>query len=125
MKYVETATKTFTAGGALAYGTRVKLGSGVLSAAGITDKDIGTVETPAFASGDPCTVRLRSAQGTCEMIASEAITAGAAVYTAADGKVSDTAAATSFYVGEAMETASGDGSIIEVLRGSHGDTANE
>jgi hypothetical protein len=50
------------------------------------------------------------------MVASEAIDSGSAVYTAADGKVSDTAASTSYYIGTALEAASGDGSIIEVLR---------
>lgn len=124
MGYVVTAERTFIAGAALAPGTRVVISSGKVVAAGITGKDIGTVVTRAYADGDPVTVRLRTAQGTCECIASEAIAMGAAVYTAASGKVSDTAAATSFYFGEAMEAASGDGSVFEVLRASHGDTAN-
>lgn len=124
MKYVESACRTFTAGAALAIGTRVKLSSGLLVAAGLTDKELGVMETPSFASGDVVSVRLRTAQGTCQMIAAAAITLGAAVYTAASGKISSTATATGFLIGEALEAASGNGSLIEVLRMNHGDTGN-
>lgn len=65
----------------------------------------------AQASGEEASVRLLTA-GTCKMTAAEAITAGATVYKAADGKVGLTGA--NAVVGIAMEAASGDGSIIEV-----------
>ena len=68
-------------------------------------------------------VKLRGASGTHKMIAVEALAIGATVYTEASGKVQDTAAATSFIVGTALEAATADGDIIEVLYNTHGDTA--
>jgi hypothetical protein len=103
---------------------RVKLDSdGRVTVAGLADKEIGTVVTPAFAAGDPVTVRLRSAAGTHKMVAVEALAAGATVYTEASGKVQDTAASTAFQIGTALEAATADGDVIEVLYGNHGDTA--
>lgn len=123
-QYNDGNTKSFIADEAIAKHLRVKLDSdGRVTIAGLADMDIGTAETPAFAAGDPITVRLRTANGTCKMIAIEAMDAGAAVYTEASGKVQDTAAATSFQVGTAMEAAGADGDVIEVLRIGHGDTA--
>ena len=112
---VETACKSFPAGGAIAQYLRVKT-MAALAVAGLTDQEIGTLETPALAAGQNVAVRLRTAQGTCKMVAAAAITKGAKVYTAAAGKISSTAASTSFLIGEACEAASGDGSVIEVLR---------
>lgn len=123
-QYVETACKAFTAGAALAKYSRVKLASGVLAEAGLAEKEIGTLEQASFAAGDVVAVRLTSAQGTCKMIAIEAIAEAAAVYTETDGKIQDTAQATSFLIGTALEAATADGDVIEVLRNSHGDTAN-
>ncbi len=122
-QYVETACKTFTAGAAIPLYARVKLTAGKLAVAGLADKELGTAEQEAFADGDVIAVRLRTAQGTCKMLAVEALAVGAAVYTEADGKVQDTAAETSFLVGTALEAATADGDVIEVLRNSHGDTA--
>jgi hypothetical protein len=90
---------------------------------GLTDKDIGTACEEAFAAGDIIAVRLRTASGTHKMIASEALAAGATVYTESDGEVQDTAQATAFQIGTALEAATADGDIIEVLYNSHGDTA--
>ena len=67
-------------------------------------------------------VKLNSAPGTFKMIASEALAAGATVYSEASGKVQDTAQATSFQVGVAMEAATADGDVIEVMP-QIGDTA--
>lgn len=123
-QYVETACKAFTAGVAIPKHSRVILSSGVLAIAGLAEKEIGTAEVAAFAAGDVIPVRLRTAQGTCKMIAIEALAQMAPVYTETDGKVQDTAQATSFLIGVALEAATADGDIIEVLRNTHGDTAN-
>ena len=122
--YVDTPTKIFEADAAIAKHARVTLESdGKIVAAGLTVLDIGTAVQQAFASGDKIAVRLRTATGTCKMIAIEALDAGALVYTEADGKIQDTAASTSFKVGHAMEAATADGDIIEVLRLTIGETA--
>lgn len=122
-QYVDGNTKSFTAAGTIAQYARVVLGSGgTITAAGLTDKEIGTA-VEAASSGDTIAVRLRTASGTHKMIAIEALAAGATVYTEANGKVQDTAASTAFQVGTALEAATADGDIIEVLYNAHGDTA--
>jgi len=123
-QFVDGNHKTFIADEAIAVHLRVKLDTdGRVTIAGLTDKDIGTAVTPAFAAGDPITVRLRSAAGTHKMVAIEACAIGALLYTEAAGKVQDTAAQTSFQIGHALEAATNDGDIIEVVYGNHGDTA--
>jgi hypothetical protein len=87
-QYVDTNTKTFIAGGALAQHARVYLSSGKLAAAGVADNWIGTTTTETFADGDAVAVRLRGAP-TSKYIAAGAITTGAKVYAAASGKVDD------------------------------------
>lgn len=112
-QFVETATKMFTAGAAIAMYLRVKLSAGLLAKAGSTDHELGTLESASFASGDVRAVRLRSAQGTCKMVAAGAITAGNPVYAAANGKID---ASGTVLLGIALEAAAADGDIIEVLR---------
>jgi hypothetical protein len=113
-QYTESPTKTFTASAALGQYLRVKdNGSGKLALAGASDVGLGTMELATFADGEPGTVRLHTAQGTRKMVASEAFaTAFATVYAAASGKVATTG---TLIVGIAMETASGDDSVFEVL----------
>lgn len=123
-QFVTGPIRTFTAGAAIAEHTRVKLSSGVLAAAGLADKELGVMAQASLASGQEVGVRLRTAEGTFKAIAAEAIAAGSEVYTAASGKVADTATATSFLIGTALTAATADGDIIEVLRTGHGDTAN-
>lgn len=113
-QYVETPTKTLVAGGAISEHLRVKLSSGELAVAGLTDQDLGVADRPAYADGDPIAVRLRSAQGTAKMVAATAITAGAPVYTAASGEISATKAMGAVLRGYAKEAATADGDIIEV-----------
>ncbi|QDU82672.1 hypothetical protein Pla110_44330 [Polystyrenella longa] len=107
--------QTFTAGGAIPKHARVKLSSGKLAVAGIADRDIGFAEVEAFADGDKIAVRLRSASGIQNAIAAEALAEGADVYTAASGKVADTAASTAFLRGTALAPATADGDIIPIL----------
>ena len=122
-QFVDGNYKTFTADEAIAVHLRVKLDSdGRVTVAGLTDKDIGTAITPAFAAGEDITVKLRTGAGTHKMVAIEALTVGSRLYTEANGKVQDTAAQTSFQIGTALEAAGNDGDIIEVLYDMHGDT---
>lgn len=123
-QYTDHNCKTFVADEAIAVHLRVKLDAdGRVTIAGLAEKEIGTAITPAAAAGDVLTVRLRSASGTHKMIAVEALAIGATVYTEAAGKVQDTAQATSFQVGTALEAATADGDVIEVLYNALGDTA--
>jgi len=123
-QFVDTNTRTFVADEAIAIHLRVKLDSdGRVTIAGLADKDIGTALTPAYAAGDTINVKLRTGAGTHKMVAIEALAIGAELFTEANGKVQDTAASTSFRVGVALESATADGDIIEVLYNAHGDTA--
>lgn len=123
-QYIDGNEKTFVADEAIAVHLRVKLDAdGRVTVAGLTDKEIGTAVTPAFAAGDRITVRLRSGAGTHKMVAVEALAIGATLYTEAGGKVQDTAQATAFQIGTALEAATADNDVIEVLYNAHGDTA--
>lgn len=122
-QYVDTNTKAFTAAGTIKQYARVVLGSGgTITEAGLAQKEIGTAMEPAV-SGDTISVRLRTAAGTHKMIAKEAMAIGATVYTEAGGKVQDTAEATAFQLGTALEASTAEDDIIEVLYNAHGDTA--
>lgn len=113
-QWVDTNTRTFVAGAAIAQFLRVKLSGGALAVAGATDKDLGTLERPAFASGEQVSVILRNKVGTKVMVANGALALGADVFTAAAGKVG--ASSTGAYlVGTALQPAAADGDLIEVL----------
>jgi hypothetical protein len=66
--------------------------------------------------GEARAIRLLSRGGTVKMVASEAITKGERVYTAAAGKVQDlpAGAGTYFLVGKALTAAAADGDVLEV-----------
>ena len=117
-QFFETPTRPDLAAGALAQHLRVKT-SGALVVATASDVELGTMDTPATAAG-PCTVRLRTAQGTRKMVASEAISKNAPAYAAAGGKI---AATGSVYVGTALEAAGANNDVIEVLPGPNTDVA--
>lgn len=112
-QYTEAPTRMFTAGAALERHRRVILSAGKLAYAGTGDIELGTTEREAFADGDVIPVRLRNAQGTAKMVASVAITAGNTAYGATNGRV---AATGTVFVGTALEAATTDGDVIEVLR---------
>lgn len=115
-QFLEGNHKTFTNGNtARTQYVRLVLTAGVLELAGATDKEIGiaTRRIEADVAGD---VLLTTANGTAPMVAAGAISAGANVYTAASGKINDVQAAGAYYVGRALEAATADGDVIEVLR---------
>lgn len=109
---VRECTKTFTAGAALVQNRLVILSSGVLQYADAYTTAIGTLEDTTFASGEVVGVRLLPGEGTFKMMAAAAITSGAYVYQAASGKIDDVGF---IPVGIALEAASADGDLIEVL----------
>lgn len=115
--FTEDGTKTFIADEAIAQYARVKFDSdGRVTTAGLADQDIGVAMLAAAAAGDAIPVKFRNAPGTVPMIAIEALAVGALVYTEASGKIQDTAASTAYLVGRALEAATADGDIIEVVR---------
>jgi hypothetical protein len=65
------------------------------------------------ASGGTLAAEFFNSGGSLKMIAAEAITAGSNVYQAAAGKVADTVAGA--FLGVALDAASADGDVIEVL----------
>lgn len=110
-QFFDTSTRPDVAAAAIAQHLRVKT-PGALALAGAADVELGTMEVACTAAG-PTTVRLRTAKGTCKMVASAAITAGVTVYAAANGKI---AASGTVTIGTALEAATADGDVIEVLR---------
>jgi hypothetical protein len=112
-QYVETPTKAFSCSGAIAQYLRVKTPSS-LAIAGATDVELGTIEAAAFAAGEIRSVRLRTAQGTCKMVAAGAFSAAATVYGAAGGKIDDVDNGNR--IGIALEAATAANDIVEVMR---------
>ncbi len=115
MKMDNRGIKTFTATEALATGRRVKLSSGSGTAveyADAADDYIGvTIKEAAIDEAVPVALK-RNYAGTVEITAAGAITAGATIYGAADGKVWTASTGNDKY-GKALEAASGDAAIIE------------
>lgn len=115
--------KGFEASEAIPKYSRVKLlSTGKVAIAGLAEKEIG-VAWNECASGDTCSVRLRTAAGTHIGIAKEAFSVGATLYTEAGGKFQDTAEATAFQAATALSAAAADGDYFEFIYNVHGDTA--
>ena len=109
--------KTFTAGEALEAARRVKLSSGSGTQVEYADEadDYIGVTLKKVANEEAVAVALKRAYpGTVEITAAASITAGATIYGADDGKVSEVSSSTDKY-GKALEAASGDGAVIESL----------
>jgi hypothetical protein len=110
--------RSFTYNGAIGAKVRVKLTAASATTppqveiAGAGEQHIGITEY-AGADGDVCSVRLRTAPGTHEGIASEALAVGATLYAAASGKVKDTSDGTA--IGIALEEATANGDMIEFV----------
>ena len=116
--------KDFEADAAVELYDRVKMDAdGKITKAGLTDKSIGTATRAALAAGERITIKLRSAPGTHKVRLSEAVAAGAILYSEADGEVQDTAQATSFMEGTALEASAAANDVIEFLYNNAGDTA--
>lgn len=110
--------RAYTTGEALAEKRLVKISSStvVYMTATATDIPAGVTQFAA-ASGDNVTIKHPHDGGTLEVTAGGAISAGADVYAAANGKVTavPTAGGTYLRVGVALEAAAADGDIIEIL----------
>src|SRR5574343_1415052 len=106
--------KSFTAGEALAAFRRVKLSttSAVYADQADTGNFIGFT-LAAAASGEQVAVALKTAGQSFKAVAADSFSAGATLYAADDGKVSDTASGAA--IGVAMEAAGADGDVVEVL----------
>jgi hypothetical protein len=116
MKFTDLQTRVFTAGEALAAYRLVIMSNNevVLADAGDTAVMGSTGIDGAVADGADVNVRLWNASGTRRLTAGGAITAGAAVAVAADGKVVALTDEANGY-GVALESAAADGDVIEVL----------
>lgn len=110
--------KTFTANGAIGGKLRVKITAASATVppqvelAGAGEQHIGVTEVAA-ADGEMIAVRLRNADGTHEVTAAGAFAVGAVLYGAASGKVDDASSGTA--IGIAVEAATADGDIVEVV----------
>lgn len=91
-------------------------GDNTVAVAGAADIPIGTIDNIETGTGAGMAVLLLGKGSTKKMVASETITAGEAVFAAANGKVQDlpVAAGTYYQVGIAL-TAGGADEVIEVL----------
>jgi hypothetical protein len=89
---------------------RVKLSSGDVAIAG-DEESIGVTVAPVIATGDGVTIALKNKPGTVQVVAGGEITAGAQVFSAANGKV---AASGAVFEGIAL-MAGADGDVIEIL----------
>lgn len=115
-QFNDSGLKAFEASAPIAQYARVGVAAdGTIAEAGATAKGIGVARVAAFAAGEVITVKLWSKSGTMKMLAGGAITAGAAVNSIADGKIDDSGAVGSYDVGIALEAATADGDVIEVL----------
>jgi hypothetical protein len=107
--------KTFTATEALEAYRRVKLTTGSGTAVEYADAGAEFIGFTAHkvAIGEMVSVNLRSASKTYKAVAAEVLAVGAVLYGADDGKVQDTVSGTA--QGTALEAATADGDIIEIL----------
>lgn len=119
-QFVSGPNRAFTAGAAIGAWLRVKFTAGKLALAGATDVAVGVTTQASAADGDKINVRLLNAQGTIKMTAGAAIAQFAEVWAGANGKLAAAAGGGALRLGIALEAASGDGSVIEVLTYAHG-----
>jgi len=114
VQFNESGLKAFIAGENLEAFRRVKLsaGSGTTVEYADAGEDFIGFTQDKVDSGEYVTVALRSAARTYPAIASEALSAGAVLYGADDGKVADSASGTA--IGTALEAATDDGDSIEI-----------
>lgn len=105
---------TFQASAALAPYLRVVFDSNnELAAAGAAEYELGTLLQRCLAADDPAAIMPRQEYGIRKMVAAGAFSAYANLYGAAGGKVDD--APGGVFCGIALEAASGNNSIVDVL----------
>ena len=112
---VEGNVKTFTAGEALEAYRRVKLSAADTVVYSDAGEDWLGITQEAVANSAQVGVRLRTAAGTSKMTVAGVLSVNDVVYGAADGKIDD--APTGQPVGRALEAATADGGIVEVIPG--------
>ena len=109
----ESPVGDYPSNSALGAHLRVKVASGYLALCGADEVGVGTLDVHTLSTDSRGSVREWGAPGTRKCVASEAISQYAEVYGAAAGKVSDTKSQN--FIGIALEEASADGNVIEVL----------
>lgn len=102
-------------GTALAKYLRVKWSGAALAVAGAAERGVGTLADTVLTGDLKATVIPNSVGGCRKFVAAGAFAIGADIYGAASGKVDDAAGTANVPIGIAMEAASGDGSIVEVM----------
>jgi hypothetical protein len=102
-------------GGALAKYLRVKWSGTALTVAAATERAVGTLADTVLSGDLKATVIPMSIGGARKFVAAGAFSVGADIYGAANGKVDDATGGGEVPIGIALEAASGDGSIVEVL----------
>lgn len=113
-QYTEGPTKAFPISStAIGQFLRVRNPASI-ALAGANDVSLGTMEASTQTTDTSATVRMANSAGTRCMVANGAIAVGSPVFAAASGKVASTGA---IYEGIALEAASADGDVIEVLPG--------
>lgn len=111
---VQRENVNFTPSGAISKYLRVKLnGSNNLATAAAEEVEVGTTAQEVHSDDNVAAVVPRNAMGSRKMVASASFSKGDRLYGADGGKVSN--AANGNPRGYALEAASGDGSIVEVL----------
>lgn len=106
--------KSFNADATITVHQRVKLTATGVDVAGANEAAVGFAQANA-SSGEQVAVRLINSQGTFKAVVSEAVAINATLYGAASGKVTDTDGGSYVARYKALEAASGDGAIIEVM----------
>jgi hypothetical protein len=113
-QFFESLDRTFEASAAVPLHAAVQIANtGKVSTNGLATRTIGFATRPAFASGDKITVRLL--YPTYKAIAKEAFAIAATLYTEADGKVQDTAESTSLPMFLALEAATAENDVVEIM----------
>lgn len=107
--------RSFVASAAIPQFSRVKFTGGKVAVAAATENAVGFTERASFADGNDVAVFLNSFSGTVPAIAAKAIAAGAAVYAAAAGKVTDSDAGSALFLGYAGTAAAADGDVFELI----------
>ena len=113
-QFSATLERTFVASAAIAQHAAVQIANtGKVSSNGLATRTIGFATRAAFADGDTVTVRMF--YQSYKAIAKEAFAIAATLYTEADGKVQDTAETTALPMFVALEAATAENDVVEVL----------